>query len=382
MSDFTLIASPGGSTMRRLLILFCAITVVHLAHGANAVILDTPDGAQQPQLAVDRDSGVHLTFGVKDKVLYTGSIDGGATFSEPTEVATLDGLALGMRRGPRIAISEHSIVISAIGSVGEDGDGNLYAWHSTDDGATWQGPRKVNDVATSAREGLHAMAASQNGEFYCVWLDLRNKGTQIFCSRSNDGGQTWSKNRMVYESPDGTVCECCHPSVAVDASGRVCVMWRNFVGGNRDMYIATSSDEAESFAPAVKLGEKSWPLNACPMDGGGLAVSPDGTITTVWRREEVIVLTDDNSSREMMLGPGRQPWAAANQLGHFAVWLSGTTGTLYLANSATNKPAAIADNAKFPVIAAPVTGRGPVVVAWESGEAAGLQINVARVAPP
>jgi hypothetical protein len=355
------------------------MTLAHFAWGADAVILDTPHGAQQPQLVIDRDGGVHLTFGVKGEVLYTGSMDGGATFSEPTDVVQLDGLALGMRRGPRIAVSERSLVISAIGDVGEDGDGNLYAWQSSDHGATWQGPRRVNDVATSAREGLHAMAASQNGECYCVWLDLRNKGTQIFCSRSNDGGETWSKNRMVYESPDGTVCECCHPSVAVDASGRICVMWRNSLDGNRDMYLSTSSDEGETFSPAIKLGENSWPLNACPMDGGGLAVSPSGTIVTVWRRDEVVLLTDEDSSRENILGPGRQPWVAANQLGYFAVWLSGAPGNLYFADTATNKPIEIADHAKFPVIAASEMSGGPIIAAWESGEAAGSQIKVARI---
>jgi hypothetical protein len=375
-SEFILFS---GITMRHLLALFCAMTLSRFACGADAAILDTPHGAQQPQLVIDRDGGVHLTFGIKGRILYTRSTDGGTTFAEPTEVAKLQGLALGKRRGPRIVASEHSIVISAIGNVGEDGDGNLYAWRSTDDGATWQGPRKVNDVATSAREGLHAMAASQNGECYCVWLDLRNKGTQIFCSRSNDGGETWSKNRMVYESPDGTVCECCHPSVAIDASGRICVMWRNSLDGNRDMYLATSSDAGETFAPAIKLGAKSWPLNACPMDGGGLAVSPDGTIVTVWRRDEVVLLTDGDSSRENALGPGRQPWAAANQLGYFAVWLSGPTGKLYFADSATNKPIEIADHAMFPVIAAPEMGRGPVIAAWECGDAAGSQIKVAKV---
>ncbi len=45
------------------------------------------------------------------------------------------------------------------------------------------------------------------------WLDLREKGTVLYASKSMDHGETWSKNILVYRSPDGSICECCHPSI-------------------------------------------------------------------------------------------------------------------------------------------------------------------------
>src|SRR4029434_6883546 len=108
-------------------------------------------------------------------------------------------------------------------------------------------------------------------------------------------GATWSENSLVYKSPDRSVCECCHPSVIYDDQGRLHVMWRNSLGGNRDMFWASSDDNGKSFKPAVKLGVGSWKLDACPMDGGAMAVARDGKLAAAWRRDKEVFLTASKS---------------------------------------------------------------------------------------
>lgn len=49
------------------------------------------------------------------------------------------------------------------------------------------------------------------------------------------------------------------------------------------------SDGGASFGKAQKLGEGSWKLNGCPMDGGGLAIDENGDVQTVWRRKNTIL---------------------------------------------------------------------------------------------
>lgn len=365
--------------MRGFLSITWFLSLASFVTAADIATIETPHGARQPQLAVDASSNVHVTFGAEGKVFYTRSTDAGSTFSAPTEVAEIGSLALGMRRGPRIAVSGESIVIAAIGHSGAEGDGNLYSWRSRDQGASWQGPLRVNDVDASAREGLHGMAGGPNGDLYCTWLDLRGNGTQVFGSRSADGGATWSANVLIYQSPDGTVCECCHPSVAMDETGGVYVMWRNSLDGNRDMYLATSRDHGETFEPATKLGEGSWPLNACPMDGGAIASSAGGKISTVWRRDHEIFLTDGGLFKENRIGVGTQPSAAADQHGFYAVWLSNGIGRLYFARSAKDQPVKLADDAQYPVVASHSAGKGPVVVAWESEGNVGPVIKVVAI---
>ena len=81
-----------------------------------------------------------------------------------------------------------------------------------------------------------ALIAGTNDSYNAIWLDLRsNRHNKIVGARSMDGGRTWSANRVLYESPDETVCECCQPSM-VSRNGAVAIMFRNFLSGSRDMY--------------------------------------------------------------------------------------------------------------------------------------------------
>lgn len=359
--------------MKRNVFLMAFLVVLgfaHYANGSEVVSIETSVGAHQPQVVVDTEGRIHLTFGSKGSILYTFSTDQGASYAKPTEVAALKALSLGMRRGPRIAVAGQSIVITAIG--GEQGggrDGDLFAWRSRDEGKTWHGPSQVSDVTRSAREGLHGMAASPTGEICCVWLDLRNKGTQIFGSRSTDGGATWSKNQLVYKSPDGSVCECCHPSVVYDGRGVLHVMWRNSLGGNRDMFWTASKDGGKTFGEAAKLGRGSWELDACPMDGGAIAVQGEhGKIATAWRRDKQVFLVTNQPADERMLGTGVQPWLAADKQRAYSVWLSRRPGDLYLAVSDQDQSIKLATGARDPVVAAAAIDQGPVIVAWEEDE--------------
>lgn len=135
------------------------------------------------------------------------------------------------------------------------------------------------------------------------------------------GGLTWSANRLVYQSPSGSVCECCHPTAVVDAEGVIGVLFRNSLEGNRDMYLVRSYDSGATFGAAQKLGATSWKLNACPMDGGSLILGPKNTSLSVWRREGNLYLS--NGSDESLLGPGRQPVVTQTSKGIFVACTEG-----------------------------------------------------------
>jgi len=267
-----------------------------------------------------------------------------------------------MHRGPRVAYTRQAIVVSAIvGEQGKGKDGDLLAWRSRDGGKSWSAPVRVNDVGGSAREGLHAMAAGGKETLFAAWLDLRASGTRIHGATSKDGGTTWSANRMVYESPSGTVCQCCHPSVAVDGAGNIFVMFRNSVQGSRDLYLTRSADGGNTFAAAWKLGRGTWKLEACPMDGGALAVDQDGRVTTLWRREETL-FTSEAEGPEKSWASGRNPAAATTRRGVYAAWTDAKA--VWLRRPAVAQPEVIAEDGGFPSLAA--LDDGSVIVAWES----------------
>jgi len=285
-----------------------------------------PDPAREPQLAA-YGSVVAMTFGAGGSIYFAASKDGGKTFSPPVKVSEAAIVPLNRHRGPRIAITRDAIVITAVTgrtpsheqhAHGLPSDGDLIAWRSTDDGRTWSKGIVVNDVPGAPTEGLHSLAAGDNGTLFAVWLDKRTgKGTQLYGARSTDGGLTWTKSVLLYKSPEDTICECCHPSVAIDATGHIAVMWRNWLDGSRDMYLIRSTD-GTSFSKPVKLGTGTWKLNACPMDGGGLSVA-QGRVISAWRRDHSIFLASPGEV-EKEIGEGTDVAVSADAQGVYAIW--------------------------------------------------------------
>lgn len=203
------------------------------------------------------------------------------------------------------------------------------------------------------------MAAAQNGTIACTWLDLRSKGTKLYLSTSIDGGANWSKNRLIYVSPSGSICECCHPSMAFDSNGKLAVMFRNSLEGARDMYFTSSLDTGRTFSSAVKLGRGKWMLDACPMDGGSFAFTPQGEIEAVWRREGTLYRSGA-SGVERMLAEGRQGWIAIGSKGEYLTW---TDGARILASTPSERVAQLSENGSDSVVASSPDGR-LVVAAW------------------
>ena len=233
---------------------------------------------QMPNMVIDKENNIHLIYGSGDSILYAYSTDNASSFSTPSLISVLPNVYTFAMRGPQIAATSKGIVVTACTSSGD-----IYSFYKDGKG-NWAQGSKVNDADTVAKEGLMSLSADGENAF-AVWLDVRgNKRNKIFGAGSADGGKTWSKNIMVYNSPDTTVCECCKPSVVVSGNN-IYVMFRNYLHGNRDLYLAQSNDGGTSFNEAEKLGNGNWKLNGCPMDGGGLAVDNEGRIQTVWRRK-------------------------------------------------------------------------------------------------
>ena len=329
---------------------------------------------RQPSLAAANGTTA-LVFGSGNTIWFSSSVDNGRHFAAATQVANVPVLPLGRHRGPRVAISNNSIVVSAIYDApaetahtgGMPGKGDLVAWRSQDGGHSWSKPVVINDVPGAAREGLHAMVAGQHGEVAAVWLDLRAKGTRLYGAYSGDSGATWSPNVLVYESLEGTICQCCDPSLVSAGANRFDVMFRNVVQGSRDMYLTRWNLGAEIEKPR-KLGNDSWKLNACPMDGGGVA-SQAGTTFTAWRRDKTVYL-DKPGEPEISLGEGKDVALTLTGKGPYVAW-TGLSG-IELYQPAQKKVTSLSAEGGFVSLLSLPKDR--VLVAWERNGQIELQI--------
>jgi hypothetical protein len=180
-----------------LLILFITASLL------SAQTSDASLSGLQPRVSLDNRGTARIVFGRSDSIFCITSTDHGSTFSKPVPVGHIPGMHLGMTRGPLIACSAKYSVITAI-----DKKGTIYSFRLNNSGSKWEKGGVVNDFPFSAPEGLMGLAADRKDHFYAVWLDIRQgKRNNICFAALNGEAGKWSKNELIYRSPDGHVCE-------------------------------------------------------------------------------------------------------------------------------------------------------------------------------
>ena len=290
-------------------ILLLLLTLIEFQSLAQTMLAE----GQQPQMTIDAKSVVRLVFGDRDKIYYSTSTDQGNTFTMPVLIGEVNEMHLGMTRGPQLATSKDYSLVTAI-----DKKGNIHSFRLTHKTGQWEKIQNVNDVDTSAPEGLMSVSADEHNNFFAVWLDLREDRMNNICFSSLDSHAEWSRNKFVYKSPDGHVCECCKPSIAVNGT-TISIMFRNWLKGSRDLYLLTSLNGGQTFSEARKLGNGTWPLKGCPMDGGGLTVDNKNVIHTAWQRDGIVFYAEPGKPEEK-IGEGR----SVSMSGQLISWEKGS----------------------------------------------------------
>lgn len=307
-----------------------------------------------PQIAVDRSGVIRMVFGRSDSIFAVTSTDDARSFSPPTLVGVVPGMHLGNTRGPTIASSVNRSAILAI-----DTKGTLSVFELDHRTNRWlRRPDPLNTADGSAPEGLGTVAADNADNFYFTWLDLRDaRQNQIYFARLANGARS-AANRKIYASPDGHVCECCRPTVAV--SGReVAVMFRNWLAGARDLYVMRSRDGGATFSDAAKLGHGSWKLDACPMDGGMMTIGDRGEVVTTWRRELEIYVARPGQAEERV-ATGRSPMLATRGQNTVIVWQDGRD---IMFRTLDSEAVTVVGQGRLPQVT--LLRDGKALVAWE-----------------
>jgi hypothetical protein len=191
----------------------------------------------------------------------------------------------------------------------------------------------------------------------------------LWSATSADSGKTWSKNTKIYASPDGHICECCHPSATFLSENKVVVMWRNWLDGARDMFATVSEDAGKTFGKAFKLGKGTWKLNACPMDGGSVAAIGDDEWVSAWRRERSVFLASASGEEELISPQSEQPVITSANGDAYIVW---QTGKKLFWKRMGRQPQLLDENGGFAAVTA--DGKRPPLVVWESNGTIKVQL--------
>lgn len=275
------------------------------------------------------------------KAIVATSEDGGRTWSQPVEaqgpdekvreitppVVGPDGAVyIAWRNRDDPANAPHPIVVAK----------------STDGGATWArtpigdvGPAPTGIPAPTGSAGYPRMAVDpKTGALYVVYVGFNFGDLDTIFQRSTDGGATWSPPLRVNDDPQGNGMRQLTPQVFVAPNSRVDVIWIDTrttfpsgvvprPAGQADLYYASSSDGGATFSANRRISDRTMNLDEGLLGrigtytwyGPAAAPMGDDAILFAWgdpRFSNVDTATNDIMLATMQLG--QQAPAAIVQL--------------------------------------------------------------------
>ncbi len=216
------------------------------------------------------------------------SSDGGASFGTPVRVNDVPGDARASgEQAPRVAIGS-SVEVAWNSRQG----GTSVVRSATASGEKVAPAAMVHAAGLEGARGWASMALAADGAAHVAWLDGRVN------TPSADGKAPAARHAMQQDlfhavrRPDGTreevrvasdVCFCCKTATATGPDGVVYVAWRHIFPPNiRDMAVARSTDGGRTFGDPVRLSEDGWAIDACPDDGPSIAVDARNVLHAAW----------------------------------------------------------------------------------------------------
>jgi hypothetical protein len=184
------------------------------------------DNSLRPTIAIDSGNNIHVAYYDSTpgeyQIFYKRSTDGGANWT--TKRLTYN---TGDSWYPTIAVdSDNHIHITW--SDYTPGDGEIYYKKSTDGGATWTTKRLTYSDHYSLSPTI---AVDSNSYIHIAWEELTSVNREIYYKRSTDRGVSWTTSRLTWNSGDSM-----EPSITVDSSNNIHVVWQDETSGNREIY--------------------------------------------------------------------------------------------------------------------------------------------------
>jgi len=206
------------------------------------------------------------------EIVYARSTDGGATFSSPMFISSIDSLnstvpSIITDGGSRVAITWHDVDVNLISQAG----GNFFI-RSDDGGNTFTTPIKLTDPGSFV--GNIAMTDQYTYIVYQTPIGQFFNQTQIFFSRSNVGSTNFTTPVNISNSS----LQAYGPKIKTDSRGYIYVFWLE-ASDNSDQRImyTVSADNGISFKTPLKLTDPS--LNAICFS---LATGSIGQVYVAW----------------------------------------------------------------------------------------------------
>jgi hypothetical protein len=246
--------------------------------------------------------------------------------------------------------TNNSIYILASVQPPSDTGSDVMFIRSTDHGASFSSPRRINDdpVNHTSWHWFGTLSVAPNGRIDAVWLDTRNaannRDSQLFYSYSKDGGQTWSPNVAASNSFDPSLG---YPNQ--NKMGDYITMVSDNAGGNVAYTATFNGEEDIYYVRVVPTPFPDYSLSISPLSLGvpraGGIVNYVVTIAPKDGFSEPVTLTATGFPSGVTWNFNPNPATTSSTLnvtvnsstlsGSYPVTVTGTGGTPALTRSAT-----------------------------------------------
>jgi hypothetical protein len=179
-------------------------------------------------------------------IFAAGSRDGGATFSADRPIQRADACPCCQLAGATRA----DAVLLASRQVYPGGTRDSAVSRSEDAGATFGAPVRAGEARWKL-DGCplkRTVVATDGDHVYTAWFTGASPPGGVFFSRSRDGGRSFEA--AVAMHPVAAISDA--PSLAAAPGGRVVVAWHAKTGGERRVFLRSSSDHGASFGGIVE----------------------------------------------------------------------------------------------------------------------------------
>ncbi len=271
-------------------LLFCGAVLTSSQTVKNYLLPKSANNRQFPKVKRSINGTVVLTYveqmGTMATIYVVISKDSGLTWSQPRSPGMVVFASIGLQRQP-YAIADNQGVLHCIWEGSKSGDVQRIRYsRSTDDGATWSVPALVDTTTTNAQD-FSSIACDATGNLYVSFINgnlpLPDGYEHIFMVRSTNAGVSWEPRTRVDQFIAGGSCECCQQNIAVSQTGEIAVAFRSNISNRRDIFVARSTDQGETFDEPTLVQNEKWMINACPATGPNLSYDKNGDLHIAWR---------------------------------------------------------------------------------------------------
>ena len=215
------------------------------------------------------------------EMFFARSEDGGASFSEPLNVSNnVGGDGKGRINKEVWHNGSYDLVAAQDGvlyAVWTEYDGPMWFSRSNDGGKNFSRPQRLAGGGNAKPVRGPALAVGKGRDVYLAWTTGEDASADIHFARSINGGETFGEPGWLFKGKGYSDA----PKLVVGSTGTVHLVFAESAGGPFDRYqvrYARSTDGGRRFEPARELSS--------PANGGAafpsLAIDASGNVFVMW----------------------------------------------------------------------------------------------------